>query len=371
MSAALPTFPLAVQMGRTKRTYDDIISDTPSSGNGGGLGGDDHGDPRVEPRVRLRVMAAEAASQAEALGTSSRGARLQNWGGDAAARLRAAIQRLEPRRAREQLQALLPAEREQPQFCRYWLTHLRTHGTCCDAPRPGRPPKGLSGAELAAGVRAVVEACPATVAAMAHLPFFKGVQRRKGIGFAQALRRLRRYEPRLSKGVLVEFKQPLSPALMRQRVDTSKAWLGRAVVAEEPRRLRSRTSTHPLREPPPDPRPAPLLPKSPLQLDKRFLRRIIWVDAKKFWITTEAYRRWGLRGSRSIVLHDKRVRRAMCINYYSAVNYEHGGLLIRIVSGTKGPGYKPKREFKVCSRRGCNALAPAGPNVQPIQPPAR
>lgn len=347
-----PLWPPATQMSDTESTYEDSNYDTPSSDSGGVGGAKRHtgdADPRVPPRVALRVMAAEAAIVANATATSKKtGQPLANTGGRAGELLREAIDGLPPTKRAEML-ALLPPQREQPKFCKDQLTHLRVHGTCWDAPRPGRPPKALSEAELAKGVKAVVKACPAKVDDMVKLPYFRCIWRRKSIGHRGVLRQLCKYEPRLGKRLLVEYKQPLTPKLMRQRVATTKDWLEKAVIPEEPS-----PSLHS------NPRPArkripsagPLLPKSELMLNKKYLRRIIWVDAKKFWVKTASYKRWGLRGTPSIVQHDPRVRAAMSINYYSAVNYAHGGLLIKLVTGTKGPGYKPRREFMVSCTRG-------------------
>lgn len=247
-----PLWPPATQMSDTESTYEDSNYDTPSSDSGGVGGAKRHtgdADPRVPPRVALRVMAAEAAIVANATATSKKtGQPLANTGGRAGELLREAIDGLPPTKRAEML-ALLPPQREQPKFCKDQLTHLRVHGTCWDAPRPGRPPKALSEAELAKGVKAVVKACPAKVDDMVKLPYFRCIWRRKSIGPRGVLRQLCKYEPRLGKRLLVEYKQPLTPKLMRQRVATTKDWLEKAVIPEEPSPS-LRSNPRPIRRPP-------------------------------------------------------------------------------------------------------------------------
>jgi hypothetical protein len=52
-------------------------------------------------------------------------------------------------------------------------------------------------------------------------------------------------------------------------------------------------------------------------------------------------------GTPSQVIPHSKVRSTWCIHYYSAVNYKYGGLLITMVTGTKGTGYKANKIYKV------------------------
>jgi hypothetical protein len=77
------------------------------------------------------------------------------------------------------------------------------------------------------------------------------------------------------------------------------------------------------------------------------MRRIIWIDEKKFYILPQTYKVWASElAPASQVIYDPRVLKPMCINYIAAVNYKHGPLLLCAVSGTYGKDYKPRKVYK-------------------------
>jgi hypothetical protein len=84
----------------------------------------------------------------------------------------------------------------------------------------------------------------------------------------------------------------------------------------------------------------PPVPTKPDHLLVFLLARYVAMDAAKIWIKPESHYAWGKKGAASKVTEDARMdtnaRNGMAINYYIAVSYEYGGLVLRIVSGTKG-----------------------------------
>jgi hypothetical protein len=151
---------------------------------------------------------------------------------------------------------------------------------------------------------------------------------------------MRRVYPKLSKTKLFEYKLPLTPQNKKDRVRCAQRLLRLGTyfgtLVQGTRRL-LRGADNPIR--------VPRYPRPRLRL--RWVNRIIWIDAKKFYIKPTDFKAWGLRGMPSTTLSDKRVRGSkMVIHYYAAVNMKHGGVLIKFVSGTKGPGYQPPKVYK-------------------------
>jgi hypothetical protein len=168
------------------------------------------------------------------------------------------------------------------------------------------------------------------------------VLRKTGASLRTLFRAMRRVEQRLAKCVLNEAKLPLTDVVRTLRLECALrlqrkgTFVGHLVQGG----VQTRSGAGAGGEP-----PRRWSPRRRLRL--QYVRRIIWVDAKKFYIRPTNFKRWGLRGTPSNVVHDPRVRGHWSIHYYSAVTYNHGALHIKLVTGTKGPGYKPKLSYRV------------------------
>ncbi|GLC55091.1 hypothetical protein PLESTB_000942600 [Pleodorina starrii] len=154
-------------------------------------------------------------------------------------------------------------------------------------------------------------------------------------------------DPKLGKHVLIEYRPPLKSEVKEERVRASELWMRR--FTKQPAPPSPSTDDTP---PPPV-----AIPRTPEDLNTAKLEIFIWVDAKKFYIKPKAHKVWGTRGSDSIVVQDSRARGAWVVHYYSAVNYKLGAVLIVLVSGTHGKGYKPAKTYAPKGRK-CKARGP-------------
>ncbi|KAG2426539.1 hypothetical protein HXX76_011764 [Chlamydomonas incerta] len=187
---------------------------------------------------------------------------------------------------------------------------------------------------------------------------FKGICATYKITADHLWREMRRLCPQLEHdAVLVEFKPRLSTNLIRERHHTTAVWLrkaalrGKAMPANWPAIPHAGAADAPA---PSNPPPPPLIPCSAADLNEAYIKRIIWIDAKKFIVRPKAFGRYGIVGlAQSNVIFDSRVKGRPwgVIHYYSAVNYQYGGILIKLVTGTKGVGYTAPKVYKTKTGR--------------------
>ncbi|KAG2428017.1 hypothetical protein HXX76_012003 [Chlamydomonas incerta] len=242
--------------------------------------------------------------------------------------------------------------RDPARYCAAWYRK----STIRDAKRPGRPRK-LPLFVVASCLNAVVEMAPKTQRQMNTTALFVQVVEHYSVTARHLWREMKRMCPKLnSKGVLVEYRPPLNLDHIRDRVLTAVSWLRRGVASDKgepypsnfPALPHAGAADAPAPAEPPAP---PRIPKCPADLNMRtFLERIIWIDAKKFYIRPQNHHRWGLRGARSNVVFDSRARGNWgAIHYYSAVSARYGAVAIRIVTGTFGPGYQHPQRLVSCA----------------------
>ncbi|KAG2422216.1 hypothetical protein HXX76_016206 [Chlamydomonas incerta] len=307
--------------------------------------------PQRLARVRLaqqkeaaRLQAAKCAAKARLTTLKKDGTPSMHW----------------PIEAGKLLIAALPKghwrPRDPARYCAAWYRK----STIRDAKRPGRPRK-LPLFVVASCLNAVVEMAPKTQRQMNTTALFVQVVEHYSVTARHLWREMKRMCPKLnSKGVLVEYRPPLNLDHIRDRVLTAVSWLRRGVASDKgepypsnfPALPHAGAADAPAPAEPPAP---PRIPKCPADLNMRtFLERIIWIDAKKFYIRPQNHHRWGLRGARSNVVFDSRARGNWgAIHYYSAVSARYGAVAIRIVTGTFGPGYQhPQRLLLATSLSG-------------------
>lgn len=272
------------------------------------------GDPRVtsHPRaetaqnkwVPVRTIAAKAAAIAQNTVRAVKENRpSQEWAAEAGRILLRQLEEPDPTGTR------LPRPSDASKFCKKWGAALSKHGSVADAPRSGRKRK-LPEDAVEALVKLVEEVQPRTQLEMEE--HFAAYRSAHNVSPRTIWRRIKESEPKLGKHVLVEYKLPLTSEVKAQRREQCERWL----------QLCSNQPTVQV----PRPHPPITIPKELADLNVAMLERIIWVDAKKFYVKPKGHKRWGRRGTRSIVVQDKRAQGAWVIHYYSAVNYKHGGL---------------------------------------------
>ena len=241
----------------------------------------------------------------------------------------------------------LPRPSDPAKFCAKWSAAFSQRAGVKDAPRSGRKRK-LSRDVVESAAESVVQVQPRTQREMNKQATFTSIKNDHNVSFRTVWRRLREAQPRLGKHVTIEYKLPLTNAVKAERVDIATRWLRLYGSGSTTDPAQPGTSTADPAQPSTSTAvsvPPPPIPKKPDDLNTGKLNRIIWVDAKKYYVKPQAYKRWGLAGTPSVVLGDKRVNGAWVIHYYSAVNYKHGGLVLELVTGTKGKGYKPKTVY--------------------------
>ncbi|KAG2442923.1 hypothetical protein HXX76_002999 [Chlamydomonas incerta] len=235
------------------------------------------------------------------------------------------------------------------EFIRYQYKHDATATSVADKRRTGRNWKVQSVGLLMQLLLLVIETAPRTMMQMSRVPLWRDTMEAHGVKCKTLWRYVRTMCPALGKHLRVEYKMTLSVELMAERVETCVRWLSKAVLPDKGKPY----DGPPIPPPPvpnaPNPAAALRIPTCVEDLRAAFLRRIIWIDAKKFYISPETFKAWAVRGAKSVTIQDARVRSSWCIHFYSAVNYIHGGILIKVVSGTKGKGYKPDKVYKTAA----------------------
>jgi hypothetical protein len=225
-------------------------------------------------------------------------------------------------------------------FCAKWYAVFKERGNVQDGPRSGRHSKVPEFIVVGAVHMVCEELVLWRQADLKDHPFFSYIRETYDVTLRTLWRRMQRYERRLGKTRSCEFKSVLKPDVVEDRIKQTERWLRLGVKAAAFAGGRRRAGVV-------EAAPGVRIPRTVPELNMDWLDRIIWIDSKKFYIQPHNVKAWGLRGAPSIVLSDSRVRSPMVIHYYAAVNSKHGAILIRAVSGTRGKGYSPDKQYKV------------------------
>lgn len=293
---------------------------------------DSEAEPSTDPWVTTRTLALRCAMAAKENTINKRtGKPSSHWPKVAGARL---MEILESEKYKHAPKPANPAE-----FCSRWFSRFNVRQSVKDAPRSGRKPK-VPEVVLSMLVQLVVETSPKRQADMMKHPAFTEVVTTYKVNHKTVWRHMRQLQPRLRKCVKYEFKRPLKPEHIQARVRVTSEWLQEAT-------LPSCEAASDAAGPGPS-STSPSIPRTVSDLNVQWIRRIIWIDAKKFYVQPHDFKAWGLLGTPSNVLQDPRLKgKPWVIHYYSAVNYAYGALVLQLVSGTRGTGYKPVRTYKV------------------------
>lgn len=291
-----------------------------------------------------RILAERAATLAEGTAhDTKRGEPRHNWGPKAAA----FFEQLHQQHVKAHpTEPPPPIPEDIPAFCRHWHQRFGDRASVHDDPRPGRPPK-VPEEMVALALAAVLAKHPRSMHEMEQDKCFIWIKETYNVAFKTIWRQVCKSEKALGKYRKVEFKMPLSPEHVTARINACLAWLTNGVNPAAAGVKVGGLPEHPsVPIPPPPPPPLPNYYKEDWLTD--WAKRIIYVDAKKIYIHPECFKQWGLRGEPSIVIEDPRVKKAtIVLNYYAAVCYPFGGLLLTFVSGTKGSNYVPVKKYTV------------------------
>jgi hypothetical protein len=269
-----------------------------------------------------------------------------------------------------------------------WYKRFQAQYTLEDAPRPGPPPK-LTETDVSACLMAMLTGDFETVKQFEAWPLVANTLLRCQVRMRQLLNRMRKLQEEkegkkhaLGKSQPVEEKKDLPPEMQQQRIDLVGAWLRAGINPNGPgvrwvqlplaKGVAGPTQCAPI---PPDKKArknARLPPTAYLNVDE--LVRFVFIDAKKFFLQTGAtYKQWAARGTPSKVKPKKKGLKGKCIEYYAAVNYELGGVLIKEVSGTRG-----ERSYHLPVIYKVRAAAPTAParttasyTIEPVRRAAR
>lgn len=289
-------------------------------------------DSEGDPWVRVRTLATQAASIARATTFTKKNQEPSTRWRSAAGKLLTEMLHNYPE---------LPKPSDPAKFCARWEKAFMERSSVHDAPRSGRKTK-VPLEDLEAAVGLVIALEPRTQQEFNESPVIQGLLRKHKVSAQTLWRQIRKVEPRLGKNVLTEYKMILTMEVKQDRLLITTQWLKSGIQpgAGEQVALAGVDGAGPS---------TPVyIARTPTDLNLSYISRIIWLDAKKFYIKPQNYKRWGLLGAPSRVIQDKRVRGAWVVHFYSAVNYTYGGLHFQLVTGTHGKGYKPaKRPYKV------------------------
>jgi hypothetical protein len=184
-----------------------------------------------------------------------------------------------------------------------------------DAPRPGRPWKLIDGLAVKAAESLCQQLQFSSVKeAIAESTVLRVIQQGTGATAQTMMNNMRRVKPSLCQR-MEHFYQPLSDI-------------------QKDRRLRA----------------CRLLTKQP----RHYFRRILFIDAAKFWVTLGKGRKvWIDRQQPKTLLSPKDSRangkkgQPICLAYYAAVNEELGPVYIKLTSGTRGYKGSQLKDHKV------------------------
>ena len=236
---------------------------------------------------------------------------------------------------------------DQGGFCLHWLWHFVTYQNLQDLARSGRPRK-IVDAQVREAARFIdkaaaardFQACSSAAKCCARIPGVKRLLEKTQVKPKTLFHHIRRLG--LLKPTCVYYKKPLSKMVQDKRLKICEEWLRKGVYvsAEGVTTVAPRMGDPAITIPLP---PNPKLNKKAYAKKwlKPWARRIIWIDSKKFYIHPTTFKIWS--SYKEFTQSDERLLnvRPWCIHYYSAVSCEHGGILIKFVSGTAGKGYKP------------------------------
>jgi hypothetical protein len=230
---------------------------------------------------------------------------------------------------------------------RKWHRQALATGTHHHRAHPGRS-RILTDEDLALCLEVVLQSEFQTRAAAAKHEHIAHVMATHNVSHHTIWRNLEQLHPKLGKYVLHVFKPVLKPEVVAARVNVTCKWLADAVRADAPGgcyelevRVPGSSNTRKVVLPP--------MHAGPSYFNTEWLSRIIWIDAKKFWVVKADYKTYGLMGQPTVIIQEPNLAHNMSIEYYAAVNYKHGGVYIKLCSGTKGPGYKPAQPYTVRS----------------------
>ena len=335
--------------------------DSGQMAKGKGKAQDGNGDPRVRPLRAAQLMTVRrfaVIAAAMSVGMALKGAatitldtvrKAKNWA--TAGELLSGFA--------EEMQVAKANILHPDRMCQRWLQRFMKIGRITDAPRSGRKPK-IPLDVLSVCYDVIINGQFSSMREAAKHTFIAIVLKKFKVTVRTLFRNLHGLDPDLQKCVNVEHKQMLTPQHKAKRLMMAIEWLRHGVlaaargvkqVAVKDASGNVVASAGQVPMPPPPPRDLPSGKPAPRPyLNLEWIKRIIWVDAKKFYVQPEDYKVWGIKGDQSLVVYDKRVRKGWCIHYYSAVNYLFGGILLVLVSGTTGKGYSPAKAYQVSSR---------------------
>lgn len=241
------------------------------------------------------------------------------------------------------------------QFCFIWLWHLFRYRSLQDKQRSGREPK-LANEDVKTASKAIASEAKSgnrkavrTMQTCKSIPTVASILERTGASIKTLFHRMKLMG--WIKRVRVYFKKPLDAELMDARCQTTEDWLVAGVKAKAAgvtttnARMSDRGRKIPI---PPDPLKRPNNKKQKEALRRAYAgewlqpwaQQIVWMDAKKLYVCPKTYMIWS--DDHPLTVEDSRLvsSRPWVLHYYSAVNYKYGGVLIKLVSGTQGKGYK-------------------------------
>ena len=303
-------------------------------------------DPGVAARDLKRQLAVLAAGHAivQNLDAPTKSTAKQcQWGGDAARAL-AGLLELHGLSSYDPDDQKMRAKHGE--FCRKWHARFMEAGSITgNAPGAGRKRK-LSDTELEEALTIIESTQFARRDDAKYHPRLAAMLADSGASVGTLFRNLKEAYPKFGKFVLVEYKTALKPDHIKSRLQMAVAWLNAAAPAVAAPEAEGAPPAERMQVEVDGVAAECYVPKRKEHLDTSAFDRCIFLDAKKIYIKPQQFKAWGRKGRPSWVIQDARTGR-WALHYYAAVNYKHGGLLIKLVTGTKGKGYKAKQTYLV------------------------
>lgn len=296
-----------------------------------------HKDPRVRTRIKAVVCSGIAKLKQP-----------KKWATEAAEMLLEVCKRDSDsmEEGEEDSKEGVNEKRTAANLCKRWLPKFLAKGHVFDEPRSGRKHKVT--VNTARTCRdAIIEAQISRKEDAKALPIVAAALHECGASVRTLFNKIKSIDPKFGKCVTVEHKRPLKDEHVQLRIKRACEWL-RKGVKEGHREVDVPGQGSPVPLPPA--KPLPPNTKPPTYLNTDWLDRIIWIDAKKFYVQPENYKVYGLKGQGKSPKEDSRVKsNPWCIHYYAAVNYKFGAVYIQCVTGTRGKGHKAEGQpYKVC-----------------------
>lgn len=226
-----------------------------------------------------------------------------------------------------------------------WVNHFEQYGSVQDAPRPGQPPM-MPDTEADECIRLLVSGYKKGRATRFFRSVAQALKKSKalaqlagkyGYGGRSLLRRLKARDPDLHR-ITLRPHHRLSAATKRQRLAYCQRLLAKGKDAL-----------------------------------RRYLARVVWIDAKKMYIAPKPHLVWAPHGGSrsSLLVADSRLPGSPLathkIHYYAAVNEVLGACHFKICSGTSGYAAMAKEDGDLqCYKVGVGAWAPASNVYDPV-----